>query len=34
MGAFFCVIRAMVDMIAVVFNEGAVVMKGMWWGVY
>jgi hypothetical protein len=31
---FFCVIRAMVDVMVVVFNEGAMVMKGMWWGIY
>jgi hypothetical protein len=34
MGAIFCVIKTMVDVMAVVFNEGAMVMKGMWWGIY
>ena len=31
---FFCVIRVMVNVMVVVFNEGAMVIKGMWLGIY
>jgi hypothetical protein len=34
MVAFFFVIRAIFDVMAVVFNEGAMVMRGMWWGIH
>ncbi len=31
---FFCVIGVMFDVMVVVIKEGAMVMRGMWWGIF
>jgi hypothetical protein len=34
MAAFFCVIGAIFNVMVVVINEGMMVMRGMWWGIF